>query len=139
MVSIEDLRTGTVIDIHDPYSYHEKHKYSIIVGISEDKFYIGTVYINSIVNPSAINSPELVALQYEISPSRYKFLRTISFVDCSGLKDRIQSSLLKEINDSGRILGNIAKDDLAAIVRLVLNAETISPYYKSLCNVVQPA
>jgi hypothetical protein len=139
MVSIEELRIGTVIDIRDPYSFHEKHKYSIIIGISHDKFYIGTVFINSIINPHAINSPELVALQYEISSSKYKFLRSVSYVDCSDLKDRMQSSLLQEINTSGRILGNIAKDDLSAIIQLVLDAETISAYYKSICNVVQPA
>ncbi|MBN9384658.1 MAG: hypothetical protein J0H74_28145 [Chitinophagaceae bacterium] len=90
------------------------------------------------VNTHAINSPELVALQYEISPSKYKFLRSISYVDCSDLKDRIQSSFLQEINTSGRILGNIAKEDLSAIIQLVLNAETIPSYYKNLCNVVHP-
>lgn len=137
MVSIEELRVGTVIDIQDPYSFHEKHKYNIIVGISDDKFYIGTVFINSIVNTRAINSPELIALQYEISPSKYSFLRSVSFVDCSDLKDRMQRSLLKDINDSGRILGSIAKDDLFAIIRLVLNAETIPSYYKNLCNITQ--
>ena len=138
MVSIEELKIGTVIDIRDPYSFDEKHKYSIIVGMSGDKFYIGTVFINSIVNARAINSPSLVALQYEVSPAKYKFLRTNSYVDCSDLKDRMQSSLLQEINASGRILGTIAKDDLSAIIQLVLNAETIPSYYKSLCNVVQP-
>lgn len=106
MVSIEELRIGTVFDIRDPYSADEKHKYSIIIGISDDKFYIGTVFINSMVNTRAINSPELVALQYEILSSKYKFLRSVSYVDCSDLKDRMQSSLLQEINTSGRILGN---------------------------------
>lgn len=138
MVSIEELKIGTVIDIRDPYAFHDKHKYSIIVGVSDDKFYIGTVFINSTVNARAINSPSLVALQHEILPSKYKFLRWQSYVDCSDLKDRVQSSFLQEINDSGRILGTIAKDDLSAIIRLVLNAETIPSYYKNLCNVIQP-
>jgi hypothetical protein len=110
MVSIEELKIGTVI---------------------------GTVFINSTVNARAINSPSLVALQYEIFPSRYKFLRWQSYVDCSDLKDRMQSSFLQEINASGRILGTIANDDLSAIIQLVSNAETIPSYYKSLCNIIQ--
>ena len=118
MVSVKELKIGTVIDIRDPYAFDDKHKYSIIVGISDDRFYIGTVYINSNVNARAINSPSLVALQYEIFPSKYKFLRWPSYVDCSDLKDRMQSSLLQEINTSGRILGTIAEDDLSAIIRL---------------------
>lgn len=136
MVSNEALKIGTVFDIRDPYSFDDKHKYSVIVGMSDDKFYIGTVFINSLVNTRAINSPELVALQYEILPSKYTFLRTLSYVDCSDLKDRMRSSLLQEINDSGRILGTIAKNDLSSIIRLVLAAETIPSYYKNLCNVV---
>jgi hypothetical protein len=137
MVSVTDLKIGAIVDIHDPYSAHDKHKYSIIIGISDDKFFIGTVFINSLVNAYAINSPALVALQYEIKQSRYQFLDHNSYVDCSQLTDRVQSSFMREINTSGRILGALAKDDLRNVIDLVLGAETILDYYKKLCNVQQ--
>jgi hypothetical protein len=138
MVSIEDLHIGTVIDIRDPLSFHDKHKYSIIVGISEDSFFLGTVYINSEINPSAINSPALAALQYPIYRDKYSFLLGTSYVDCSDMKDRMQHGLIKAINDTGRILGRITRDDMDNIVTLVLGAESIASYYKKVCNVVRP-
>lgn len=98
MVSDTDLQIGTIVDIRDPYSADEKHKYNIIVGISDDRFYVATVFINSLVNTNAINSPDLVALQYEIKKDRYQFLKYNSYVDCSRLIDRIQSSFVREIN-----------------------------------------
>jgi len=135
MVSADDLKIGTVVDIRDPYSFDDKHKYSIIVGISEDKFTIATVFINSLINPNAINSPELVALQFGIKPSNYPFLRTDSYVDCSQIIDRIQITLLDEINASGRLLGQINKPDLKTIINLIVNAPSIQPYYLKLCNI----
>ena len=137
MVSIDDLRIGTVIDILDPYSNPPKRKYSIIIAIAEDKFYIGSVYINTEVNVLTINSPELVALQHEISKAKYPFLQRDSFVDCSDMKSRLQSELLRQLTTGGRIIGNIAKDDLVTINSLVRSADTIIPYYKKLCNLVE--
>lgn len=110
MVSADDLKIGAVVDIRDPYSFDDKHKYSIIVGISEDKFTIATVFINSLVNPNAI-------------------------VDCSQIIDRIQITLLDEINASGRLLGQINKPDLKTIINLIVNAPSIQPYYLKLCNI----
>lgn len=135
MYSAADLKLGTVIDIYDPYSYDEKHKYSVIVGVSEDAFYIGTVFINSEINISAINSPSLVDLQYLIKKANYTFLRRDSFVDCSHIEDRLQITLVDQLNSNGRILGEIKANDLKAIIALVLNAPSIPPFYIKLCNV----
>ena len=135
MFSAADLKVGTVIDIFDPYSYDEKHKYSVIVGMSNDAFYIGTVFINSEINVSAINAPALVALQYSLKKANYSFLKRDSFVDCSHIEDRLQITLLDQLNSNGRILGEIKSADLKAIVGLVLNAPSIPPYYIKICNV----
>ena len=135
MYSAADLKVGTVFDIHDPYSFDEKHKYSIIVGISEDGFYIATVFINSEINVSAINSAKLVALRYEIRKAQYSFLKRDSFVDCSHLEDRLQITLLDQLNSAGRILGKIRAIDLNKIINLVLLAPSIQPHYIKICNI----
>jgi hypothetical protein len=135
MYAASDLKIGTVIDIHDPYSFDEKHKYSIIVGISEDGFYIATVFINSEINISAINSAKLVALQYEIRKAHYSFLKRDSFVDCSHLEDRLQVTLLDQLNSGGRILGKIRVTDLNKVIGLVLEAPSIPPHYIKICNI----
>lgn len=137
MISIDDLKIGTVIDILDSYSTPPKRKYSIIVAIAEDKFYIGTVYINTDVNVLTINSPELVALQHEIHQTKYPFLQHNSFVDCSDMKPRLQSELLRQLSNGGRVIGRIVKDDLVAINSLIRSADTIIPHYKKLCNLIE--
>ena len=137
MVSIDDLKIGTVVDILDSHSTPPKRKYSIIVAIAEDKFYIGTVYINTEVNVLTINSPELVALQYKIYQAKYPFLQHDSFVDCSDMKARLQSELLRQLTNGGRIIGRIAKDDLITVNSLIRSADTIIPYHKKLCNLVE--
>src|SRR5258708_23803703 len=135
MYSAADLKVGTVIDIHDPYSYDEKHKYSIIVGISEDQFYVATVFINSLINPHAINSQILVNLQFEIKKAQYPFLKRDSFVDCSHIEDRVQVTLIDQVNSNGRILGQIKTGDLKKVINLVLSAPSILPYYIKMCNI----
>lgn len=135
MHSSEDLKIGTIIDIHDPYSYHPKHKYSVIVGIDHDQIVLGTVFINSEINPSAINSEALASLQYEIKAAHYHFLAKDSFIDCSNLEDRISTSVVNSLNNGGRILGQLKKSDLHSVISLVLNAPSILPYYIKACNV----
>jgi hypothetical protein len=137
MVSIDDLAEGTIIDIRDPYSFDDKHKYSIIVAHSADEFMVATVFINSEINTTTINSPELVALQHEILPTSYRFLRQKSFVDCSIITDRTKIALVNEINETGRVLGNLSADDLLTVRTLITNAESIYPYYKKLFCLIE--
>jgi hypothetical protein len=137
MVTVKDLKIGTIIHFFDEQSYHPKPKYSVIVGISDDAFDIATVYFNTGINVSAINSPELVALQYKVEPgSDYKFIKDISYIDCSVLSHRMQTSLLESLNSSsGKVLGYLTANDLRNVIDLILSADSILPHYIKLFKI----
>src|SRR5580698_10277545 len=94
-IELSDLRIGTVVYFHDPLCDPPKPKFCIIVGMSDDQFDIATVYINSEMNVPDINSHELVSLHYLIEREKYsQFLKKDSYIDCSKVKPRMQSSFL---------------------------------------------
>jgi hypothetical protein len=136
MCSLSDLTIGKVIEFYDPLSHPNKHKISVIVGISNDGSDIATVYINSNINPHKLGSPELLRLQYQISPGKERpYISHVSYINCSELKHRFPSSLVDSMVYSGRIPGQLSTEDLKNVVALILSAETISPHYLRLFKI----
>jgi hypothetical protein len=131
---ISDLKVGTIVHFFDEESYQPKPKYSVIVGLSGDSYNLATVFINTNIKSEHLNSPELAKLHYKISCKRYSnFLKDDSFVDCSDLKHRQKTSFLEALNSpSGKIVGNLATDDLENVLNMILASDTISPYYLKL-------
>lgn len=58
-------------------------KFFIIVGLSEGKACMCSVYINSHIHPSILAKPKLLNLQVPIRKSLNKFLSYDSYADCS--------------------------------------------------------
>lgn len=58
-------------------------KFFIVVGISGDKIFTCSIYINSEIHPSIIGKPELAALQVPLMKKFYDFLKYDSFACCS--------------------------------------------------------
>src|SRR6186713_1234756 len=137
-MEISDLHVGTVVHFLDDESHDRKYKFSVIVGISNDYFQFATVYINSNINVGKINSPILVALQYEIDSKKYRqFLKWNSYIDCSDLKHRFKGSFLSDLNATGKIVGHLNEEDVHNVIDLICKAETTSPYYLRLYKIGQ--
>ena len=135
-MELADLKVGAVVHFFDNASHNPKPKFSVIVGISEDAFFLGTVFVNTDINIRHINSPELEKLHYKLSQKRYRnFLKHDSYVDCSDVKHRMQVSFLNDVNYSGEIVGSLAIDDLKNVLGLIESSDTIAPYYLHLYNI----
>lgn len=135
-MELADLKVGAVVHFFDNASHDPKPKFSVIVGISEDAFFLGTVFVNTDINIRHINSPELEKLHYKLSQKRYRnFLKHDSYVDCSDVKHRMQVSFLNDLNYSGEIVGSLAIDDLKNVLLLIESSDTIAPYYLRLYNI----
>lgn len=135
-MGLTDLKVGAAVHFFDNASHNPKPKFSVIVGISEDAFFLGTVFVNTDINIRHINSPELAKLHYKLSQKRYRnFLKHDSYVDCSDVKHRIQTSFLSDLNYSGEIVGALAIDDLKNVLYLIESSDTIAPYYLRLYNI----
>jgi hypothetical protein len=135
-MQLADLNVGAVVHFFDNASHHPKPKFSVIVGISDDTFCLGTVFVNTDINITHINSPELEKLHYKLNQKRYSnFLKHDSYVDCSDVKHRMRTSFLDELNYSGKIVGSLASDDLKNVLTLIMSSDTIAPYYLRLYNI----
>lgn len=79
------LKIGMVLKLFVNDTTPPKEKRFIIVGFSEDKFSLASVYINSDINKNINWSQEQQALQLELTSETRGFLDWDSYVDCSKL------------------------------------------------------
>jgi hypothetical protein len=139
-MQVSDLKIGSIVLFFDNASYNPKPKFSVVIGVSDDSFFLGTVFINTNIKVEHLDSPELVKLHYKISQEKYsRFLKHDSYIDCSDIKHRLQTTFIQELNaSSATLLGVLAADDLKNVLNIVSSSDTISPYYLKLYNIIIP-
>jgi len=129
-VTLEKIRPGSVIltdlDESDGLTYTDgrshKPRRVIIIGYDkENKCFIGTVFINTNINPKAKYSAEFLATQIMVKKDEYpNFLKHDSFIDCGQLMPLHTNKLL-----SGEYKGEVVADDFHKIMATLKNTETI--------------
>lgn len=119
------LSKGDVFTGEFPEIDHEK--YYIIIGLSADKVFTCSVYINSEIHKSLYVKPELFALQIPISKANNPFLDYDSFACCSTPLP-INSEFIFNQKQAGkcRIKGRISQIDLEVITRAIKNSGLLS-------------
>lgn len=98
-------------------------KFFIVAGLSEDKIFTCSVYINSNIHPSIMNKQEQLNLQVPIKNAKYKFLSHDSFVCCSTpipIKTECISAWIE--NKSCQIKGQIDEEDLHNIETSIIDS-----------------
>lgn len=101
-----------------------RNKYFIIVGKDKAGNALGFVLINTNIN---VNLPDSIKdLHYPISPSKYPFLETKRFVDCSELKI-IYKDKFDSLFDSSKEKGQIKEDDLELIISALQSSPKVIP------------
>ena len=127
------LCIGAVIFEFVTTTHPPKDKYYIIVGISDDKIALGTVYINSEINLHSINNAHLKKLHIPISADENPFLKWDSYIDCSGINERSISDVNKCIASNDPKYGyvsNLPADIMQTVTTTLDSAFTISPVIK---------
>ena len=87
-VKDDRLQVGSVIFEYVTTTTPPKEKYYIVVGFSEDKVALGTVFINSEVNPNVFRNERLRNLHIPFPQSENPFLKWNSFINCSDIQER---------------------------------------------------
>lgn len=90
MTSIEELLGNSAKTLRinpgaifvGPMEGVDHSKYYIVAGISKDRVCLCSVAINSQINQFILKRPKLLALQIEITPEDYSFLRHKSYINC---------------------------------------------------------
>lgn len=111
-------------------------KFFIVVGLSDDKLYTCSVYINSEIHPSIKAKQELYNLQVPIQKANNGFLSHDSYACCSTLLP-IESNKINEWKNSGscKVIGQVSEQDLEIITNTILDsnlltAEEIEQYFQ---------
>jgi hypothetical protein len=99
----------------------EHEKYFIVAGLSYDKVYVCSVYINSNIPNFIKSNQKLLNLQVPIKGNKYDFLTHLSFVSCNNpLKYMSNEIKLWFANGKCRYIGQIDKDDLNNITDTII-------------------
>lgn len=99
-------------------------KLFIVVGLSADKIYTCSVYINSNIHPAILAKQSLLDLQVPIKGSKYSFLTHDSFVCCS-TPIPIESTTIQKWQDEYKTCnyrGQLDDDDLGNVITTLVNS-----------------
>lgn len=122
-----NVQIGSVIRVFVKDTTPPKIKYFIVIGFSQDKVLLGTVFINSEINPNIFRNEELRNLHVPINAESNNFIEHDCFVDCSSIKER-SSDEIKQLlsNDPECSKGIVQETTMEVIVQTIRNAITIS-------------
>lgn len=122
-----NLKKGDVFAT-DFIKVDDHEKYFIIVGLSPEKTYTCTVFINSRIHPSILRKPEILKLQIPITKNRNIFLDHDSFVCCSDFTP-INFDKLQHLKNQGkcRALGTLHQDDLQIVIKTIVDSGLLTP------------
>ena len=103
-------------------------KFFIIVGLSDDKVFTCSVYINSNIPPAIMNKQSLLDLQVPIKGSKYNFLTHDSFVCCSTPLPIETENIQKWIEEAKTcsIKGQLDVEDLENVTTTLINSGLLS-------------
>ena len=125
------LKIGMVLKLFVNDTTPPKEKRFIIVGFSEDKFSLASLYINSDINKNINWSQEQQALQLELTAETRGFLDWDSYVDCSKLILRETRELQIVFTSRPEVfIGQLSDQDFELIITTLKHASTINGKYK---------
>jgi hypothetical protein len=125
------LKIGMVLKLFVNDTTPPKEKRFIIVGFSEDKFSLASLYINSEINKNINWSQEQQALQLELTAETREFLDWDSYVDCSKLILRETRELQTVYASRPEVfIGQLSDQDFEIIITTLKHASTINGKFK---------
>jgi len=102
-------------------------KFFIVAGISQDRIFLCSIYINSRIHPSVMQRQHLLELQIPLKKQNNPFLKYDSFANCSTPIPMESESLSVWISDeSCKVIGSIHKPDLKFIIESLKNSGLLS-------------
>lgn len=107
--------------------YETRKKYIVIIGFTSEGIAIGTLLINSKIDPSK-RSPEMLNCQYPLLSRLYKgILDYDSWLDCS---DIFELSTQKISERKGLLKGHLAEEDRMRVLEFLKETDVIDNFTK---------
>lgn len=122
-----NIQVGSVIRVFVKDTTPPKVEYFIVIGFSDDKILLGTVFINSTINQNVFNTEYLKGLNIPLDAQTYDFIDHNSFVDYSDIKERNFVEIKHLVsNDPECSKGVVSEETMRIISTTLANASTIS-------------
>lgn len=126
-----NVQKGAIIRVFVKDTKPPKIKRFIIVGFSNDKVLLGTVFINSEINPNIFKTEDLKSLHIPIDAKSHEFIDHDSFIDCSKIQERSYVEIKQLLSkDSECLKGIVSETTMKVISETISNAKTISAKQK---------
>jgi len=127
-VNDDRLQVGSIIFEHVTTTNPPKDKYYIIIGFSSDMVALGTVYINSDINPNIFRNERMRALHIPLSIADNPFLKWDSHIDCSNIHERSTSDVQSCVTSGGNYgyCASLSDNTLKRVITTLDNSFTIS-------------
>lgn len=102
-------------------------KFFIVAGISQDRIFLCSIYINSRIHPAIMQRQHLLELQIPLRKHDNPFLKYDSFANCSTPIPMESEPLSEWVSDeSCKVIGSIHKPDLTTIIDALKNSGLLS-------------
>jgi len=126
-----NIQKGSIIRVFVRDTRPPKIKRFIVVGFSQDKVLLGTVFINSEINPKIFTTEELRSLHISIDAANNDFIDHDSFIDCSSIIERSYDEIKQLLSkDTECLKGIVSETTMKVISETISNAKTISAKQK---------
>ncbi|GHU64992.1 hypothetical protein FACS1894123_10570 [Bacteroidia bacterium] len=110
----------------------DRDKYITVIGISTDYASVGSLLINSKVNPTHKNTKELKDCQVQLKREDYPFLKHDSYLDCSSI---MKPEIVKVLSIAEDV-SELTTEDKGIAKKTLLNSQLISPKEKKRYNII---
>jgi len=98
-------------------------KFFVIAGLSSNKMFICSVFVNSNIPDSIFRNEGLLNLQVPVKAAKYAFLKYDSFVSCNKqIKLEFQNIYNAINNKKCKYIGKLDEDDLCNIRTTLINS-----------------
>lgn len=122
-----NVQIGSIIRVFVRDTIPPKIKRFIVIGFSDDKVLLGTVFINSEINSNIFRTSDLRNLHVPLDANLHDFIDHDSFVDCSKINERSFAEIKQLLsNDPECSKGTISEETMKIISTTLANASTIS-------------
>ncbi|MEP7168117.1 MAG: hypothetical protein ABI855_01980 [Bacteroidota bacterium] len=126
-----NLKPGSVIRCFVFDTKPPKEKRFVILAFSFDKIALGTLYINSEINPNLFRTEELRKLHLKFEIENRPYLEHDSYIDCSDIYEKSFEEIKQILtNNSKALLGELNEKDFKLVSDTVKSAKTITPALK---------
>ena len=126
-----NIQKGSVIRVFVKDTTPPKIKRFVVVGFSQDKVLLGTVFINSEINPNIFRTDELRNLHVPLDAQIHDFIDHDCFVDCSSIKEHSFDEIKQLLShDPECSKGIVPENTMKEIIQTIKSAITISPSQK---------